>query len=80
MPIEIGRKGLSVWRLNRILSIIHERAKRLTDTNREIPLVWSEMHMYTTMQLAKLVAIQRDLNPELAGLVCAFHDIYTLLT
>lgn len=36
--------------------------------------------MYTTMQLAKLVALQRDLNPELAGLVCAFHDIYTLLT
>ncbi len=69
-----------MWRLNRILSIIHERAKKLTVTDREIPIVWSEMHMYTTMQLAKLVAMQRGLNPELAGLVCAFHDIYTLLT
>lgn len=79
-PIEKGRRGLPVWRLNRILSIIHERVKKLTEIKRDIPIVWSEMHMYTTMQLAKLIALQRDLNPELAGLVCAFHDIYTLLT
>jgi len=78
-PIEKGRNGLSVWRLNRILSIIHNRANKLTEVEREIPIVWSEMHMYSTMQLAKLVAMQRDLNPEFAGLVCAFHDIYTLL-
>ncbi len=63
-----------------MLSIIHRRVNKLSETNREIPIIWSEMHMYTTLQLAKLVALQRDLNPELAGLVCAFHDIYTLLT
>jgi uncharacterized protein len=32
------------------------------------------------MQLAKLFALKRGLNPEFAGLVCAFHDIYTLHT
>ena len=79
-PVERGRKGLSVWRLNRILSLIQKRIQLLSEIDREIPIVWSTMHMYTTMQLAKLIAIQRKLDPELAGLVCAFHDIYTLLT
>jgi uncharacterized protein len=36
--------------------------------------------MYSTTQLAKVVALQRGLNPELAGLVCAFHDVHTLQT
>ncbi len=36
--------------------------------------------MHTTMQLAKLIALQRNIDPELAGLVCVFHDIYTLYT
>ena len=36
--------------------------------------------MYTTVQLAKILAIKRNLNPELAGLVCVFHDVHTLHT
>lgn len=32
------------------------------------------------MQLAKILAIKRNLSPELAGLVCVFHDIHTLHT
>jgi uncharacterized protein len=36
--------------------------------------------MYSTMQIAKLLALKRGLNPELAGLTCALHDIHTLLT
>lgn len=36
--------------------------------------------MYSSTQLGKLVALKRGLNPEFAGLVCAFHDIYTLHT
>ncbi|MHA2425462.1 MAG: HD domain-containing protein, partial [Candidatus Thorarchaeota archaeon] len=42
--------------------------------------VWSSGHMYSTTQLGKLVALKRGLNPEFAGLICAFHDIYTLHT
>jgi len=72
--------GLPVWRLNMIHEIIQERCQRLSDKNRDIPLVWSIMHMYTTMQLAKIYAIKRNLNPELAGLVCVFHDIHSLHT
>jgi uncharacterized protein len=36
--------------------------------------------MYSTTQLGKLFALKRGLDPEFAGLVCAFHDIYTLHT
>ncbi|MGC9781395.1 MAG: HD domain-containing protein [Candidatus Heimdallarchaeota archaeon] len=36
--------------------------------------------MYSTMQLAKLIALKRGLDPELAALTCAFHDIFTLQT
>ncbi|MHA1760310.1 MAG: HD domain-containing protein, partial [Candidatus Heimdallarchaeota archaeon] len=71
--------GLPVWRLNRVLAIIQERIQKLSEDNRELPITWSVMHMYSTMQLAKLVALKRDLDPELAALVCAFHDVYTLL-
>jgi len=78
-PIPKGRNGLPVWRLNRVLAIIQQRIQRLSEDNREFPITWSVMHMYSTMQLAKLVALKRGLNPELAALTCAFHDIYSLL-
>lgn len=72
--------GLPVWRLNQVLTIIQERIQKLSDEGRWAPIVWSSLHMYSTTQLGKLVALRRGLNPEFAGLVCAFHDIYTLHT
>ncbi|MFQ5980164.1 MAG: HD domain-containing protein [Candidatus Heimdallarchaeota archaeon] len=36
--------------------------------------------MYSTSQLAKLLALKRGIDPELAGLACAFHDIHSILT
>ena len=72
--------GLPVWRLNQVLTIIQERIQKLSDEGRWAPIVWSSMHMYSTTQIGKLVALKRGLNPEFAGLVCAFHDIFTLHT
>ena len=72
--------GLSVWRLNQVASIIQERFQELSEEGREIPLVWSMLHMSTTMQLGKVIAMRRGLDPELAGLVCIFHDIHSSLT
>jgi uncharacterized protein len=68
------------WRLNLILAIIQKKVENTAVEQRELPLVWSLMHMYSTMQLAKLLALRRGINPELASLTCAFHDIHTLLT
>jgi len=72
--------GLPVWRLNQVMTIIQERFQKLSDEGRKVPLVWSTMHMHSAAQLRKLVAMKRGLNPEFAGLVCVFHDIYTLHT
>lgn len=73
--------GLPVWRLNQVLTQIQERIERLSREEKvDTPIVWGSAHMYGTMQLGKLVALKRGLNPELAGLVCAFHDIFTLHT
>ncbi|NHJ46975.1 MAG: HD domain-containing protein [Asgard group archaeon] len=79
-PKPIARKGLLVWRLNRVLALVFSKAQELTDDDRYLPLVWSYMHMFSTMQIGKLVAIKRGLDPELAALTCLFHDIYSLMT
>jgi len=76
-PIPEGRLGLNVWRLNHILSLIYSRIKTIESTEREVPMLWSMMHMFSTCQLSKLVALQRGLDPEFASLTCAFHDSYT---
>ncbi|HUT80732.1 MAG TPA: HD domain-containing protein [Candidatus Bathyarchaeia archaeon] len=78
-PIPEGRFGLNVWRLNRILSLIYSRTNTIESTEREVPMLWSMMHMFSTCQLSKLVALQRGLDPEFAALTCAFHDIYTFI-
>lgn len=68
------------WRLNLVLAIILKKVESTSIEKRELPLVWSYMHMFSTMQIAKLLALRRGLDPELASLTCAFHDIHTLLT
>ncbi|MFW9914320.1 MAG: HD domain-containing protein [Candidatus Thorarchaeota archaeon] len=75
-----GRFGAPVWRLNRILALIQSKIQKLIEEEREIPLSWSIQHLYSTSQLAKLLALKRGLDVELAGLACAFHDIYSVLT
>ncbi|MHA1188081.1 MAG: HD domain-containing protein [Candidatus Heimdallarchaeota archaeon] len=61
-PFAKGKFGLPVWRLNRVLAIIQQRIQKLTEDDRELPITWSVMHMYSTMQLAKLVALKRPIT------------------
>lgn len=75
-----GRLGAPVWRLNGILALIQSKIQKLTEDGREMPLSWSVQHLYSTSQLAKLLALKRGIDVELAGLACAFHDIYSVLT
>ncbi|MFX1484450.1 MAG: HD domain-containing protein [Promethearchaeota archaeon] len=75
--------GLPVWRLNQILLILQIRVETITnDKNREsgIPVSWSVMHMHTTTQLAKLLAMKRGCDVEIAAMTAAFHDVYSLHT
>ena len=71
---------LSVKRLNRILAMLLADWKDLSDEGRDFPIRWNIMHMYSTSQLAKLLAIRRGLDPELAGIAAALHDIAVVTT
>jgi uncharacterized protein len=73
-------KRLSVRRLNRILTMLLSDMKDLTDEGRDFPIRWNIMHMYSSSQLAKLLAIHRGMEPELAGIAAALHDLGVVMT
>jgi len=75
------KKGtFSVRRVNRILAMLLSEMKDMTDEGRDFPIRWNIMHMYSSSQLAKLLAIHRGLDPELAGIAAALHDIGVVMT
>jgi uncharacterized protein len=71
---------LSVRRLNRILTMLLADMKDLTDEGRDFPIRWNIMHMYSSSQLVKLLAMHRGIEPELAGIAAALHDIGVVMT
>ncbi|MCK5410256.1 MAG: phosphohydrolase, partial [Candidatus Heimdallarchaeota archaeon] len=71
---------LPVRRLNFILELLLDKAKLLSNIDRDQPLEWSIMHMYSCSQLAKLLAIKRGINPEIAGIAGAIHDLAIIET
>lgn len=77
---EARGERLSVRRLNRMLSMLLSEMKDLTDEGRDLPIRWNIMHMYSSSQLAKLLAMHRGIDPELAGIAAALHDIGAVMT
>jgi uncharacterized protein len=69
------QERLPVRRLNRILAMLLLEMKDLNDEGRDLPIRWSLMHMFSSSQLAKLLAMRRGIDPELAGIAAALHDI-----
>ncbi|MCK8060269.1 MULTISPECIES: HD domain-containing protein [unclassified Fusibacter] len=65
---------ISVKRLNRILAMLFQEISALEDEDRDLPLRWSMMHMYSTSQMIKILALKRNLDPEIAGIIAALHD------
>jgi len=75
-----NQKRFSGRRLNRILTMLLSEMKDLTDEGRDFPIRWNIMHMYSSSQLAKLLAMHRGIEPELAGIAAALHDIGVVMT
>lgn len=73
-------KRLRVRRLNRVLSGLLSEMKDLTDDGRDLPIRWHIMHMYSCSQLAKLLAMRRGIELELAGIAAALHDLGAVMT
>jgi 5'-deoxynucleotidase YfbR-like HD superfamily hydrolase len=71
---------LDVQRLNRILDYIYSEIKKTNDKKRDLPMSWSIRHMYSTVQLAVLTGMKTGLDPDLCGIIAAFHDIATIFT
>lgn len=71
---------LDVKRVNRLLSMLFDDLRMLSDEERDLPIRWSVMHMYSSSQLAKIIALRRGLDMELASIAAALHDIAVIIT
>ncbi len=71
---------LEVRRLNRLVSMLLEEMKGLDDEGRDLPIRWNVMHMFSSSQLAKVLAMRRGIDVELASIAAALHDIAVVAT
>ncbi len=69
-----------VNRLNCILDLLYEEMVGLTNKNRDQTIEWSTNHLYSCSQLAKLLAVKRGLDPEIAAIAGAIHDLAIIKT
>jgi len=60
-------------RLNRLLSMLLEDYRYMEDG--ELPMRWQIMHLYSSSQVAKILAMKRGLDLELAAIIAACHDM-----
>ena len=71
---------MDVKRVNRLVSVLFEEMKDLSDEGRDLPIRWNVMHMFSSSQLAKVLAMRRGMDPELAAIAAALHDIAVVAT
>jgi uncharacterized protein len=71
---------MDVRRVNRLVSMLLEEMKDLEDEGRDLPIRWNVMHMFSSSQLAKVLAMRRGMDVELASLAAALHDISVIAT
>lgn len=71
---------MDVKRVSRLVSMIFDEMRSATDVDRDLPIRWSVMHMYSSTQLAKIVALRRGMDMELAAIAAALHDIAVITT
>ncbi len=67
-------------RVCHLQAMLFNEWKELNNENRDLPIEWNVMHMYTSAQLAKLLAVKRNIDPELASLTATFHDIAVVMS
>lgn len=71
---------LNVVRVKSLLCMLYEDMKVSTDEGRDIPIVWNVMHMFSSSQVAKLIALRRGMDMELASIAATLHDITVIVT
>ena len=71
---------MELRRLHCILGFLFEKMRYMEDNDRDLPMYWSMMHMFSTVQLAVLAGWKAGLNPEVCGISAALHDVATVMT
>lgn len=71
---------LNVKRVNRLLVTLFEEMRYSDDEGRDLPIKWNMMHMYSSSQLAKILALRRGMDMELASIAATLHDIAVIVT
>lgn len=71
---------MNVKRLNGILGLLFDKMNGITNEGNELPVLWNVMHLYSSLQIAKIVAMKRGLNLELAAIIAALHDVAVVVT
>lgn len=71
---------LNVKRVNSLLVTLFEEMRYLEDEGRDLPIKWNMMHMYSSSQLAKILALRRGMDMELASIAATLHDIAVIMT
>ncbi|MBU1032051.1 HD domain-containing protein [Patescibacteria group bacterium] len=61
----------------RVIDLIQE--SKIDDSKREDSIVWEFMHASGCMQIGRLLAEKRNLDVDIASVICVLHDIYTIV-
>lgn len=71
---------MKVKRLNKILEMLFDEMNVLINEGREIPVLWNVMHLYSSLQVAKILAMKRGVDPEITAIAAALHDVAVVAT
>lgn len=71
---------MKINRLNEIIVMLFNEIRGLSDEGRDYPMLWSIMHMFSSSQLAKILALRRGSDVELASVAAVLHDIAVIKT
>lgn len=71
---------MKVKRLNKILEMLFDEMNLSIKEGGEPPVLWYVMHLYSSLQVAKILAIKRGLDLEISAIAAALHDVAVIVT
>ena len=78
--MKLNNDILPMEKVLRILFYVLDEIKKMDDVDRARPVNWMIMHMVSCCQLTKLFAMKRGIDPELAAITAALHDVGVVYT
>lgn len=75
-------KGNNLGRSDAVQRLVTQRIidSKVSDEQRENSKVWELKHSASCVQVGRILALKRNLNVEMAEIICVLHDIYAIDT